>query len=58
MAMYVMPKALESLWVVARGKGFVWRDSSAKRRVMGEAAFTAVAMGMVMVSLLLADASR
>ena len=52
--MYVMPKALESIWVAARGKA----NPSVKRRMVGEAAFIAVAMGMVMVSPLLADVSR
>lgn len=45
--MYVMPKALESIWVTAHGKA----NPSMKKRMVGEAAFTAVAMGMVMVSL-------
>lgn len=47
--MYVMPKALESIWVTAHGKA----NPSMKKRMVGEAAFIAVAMGMVMVSLLL-----
>lgn len=46
LAMYVMPKALESIWVAARGKAY----PSVKTRMVGEAAFIAVAMGMVMVS--------
>jgi hypothetical protein len=49
--MYVMPKALESLWTVSRGKA----NRNAGRWVTGEALFTAVAMGMVMVSPLLAN---
>ena len=44
--MYVMPKALESIWVAARGKA----NPSVKKRMVGEAVFIAVAMGMVMVS--------
>jgi len=49
--MYVMPKALESIWVAAHGKA----NPSVKKRMIGEAAFIAVAMGMVMVSPLLAS---
>jgi hypothetical protein len=52
--MYVMPKALESVWVAARGKA----NPSLKRRMMGEVAFIAVAMGMVMVSPSLAGILR
>jgi len=44
LAMYVMPKALESIWVAARGKA----NPSVKKRTMSEAAFIAAAMGMVM----------
>lgn len=51
LAMYVMPKALESLWVAARGKA----NPSTRRRMMGEVAFIAAAMGMVMVSLLVVE---
>lgn len=54
LAMYVMPKALESLWVAARGKV----NHSSRRRIIGEAAFTAAAMGMVMVSPLLVNALK
>lgn len=43
LAMYVLPKAMESAWLTARGKGWVFRTGSA-----GEALLTAVAMGMVM----------
>ena len=25
LAMYVLPKGLESAWVMARGKGYVWK---------------------------------
>jgi len=52
--MYVMPKALESIWVAAHGKA----NPSVKKRMIGEAAFIAVAMGMVMVSPLLAGVLR
>ncbi|KIK10420.1 hypothetical protein PISMIDRAFT_20421 [Pisolithus microcarpus 441] len=44
LAMYALPKAMESAWLTARGKGWVFRTGSA-----GEALLTAVAMGMVMV---------
>src|SRR5258706_7448949 len=54
LAMYVMPKALESIWVAARGKA----NPSVKKRMVGEAAFIALAMGMVMVSPLLAGVLR
>lgn len=54
LAMYVMPKALESIWVAARGKA----NPSVKRRMMGEVAFISVAMGMVMVSPPLAGVLR
>lgn len=54
LAMYVMPKALESLWVAARGKA----THSSRRRIIGEATFTAAAMGMVMVSPLLVNALK
>ncbi|KIK10418.1 hypothetical protein PISMIDRAFT_20422 [Pisolithus microcarpus 441] len=43
LAMYALPKAMESAWLTARGKGWVFRTGSA-----GEALLTAVAMGMVM----------
>ncbi|KAI6152466.1 hypothetical protein BKA82DRAFT_4012931 [Pisolithus tinctorius] len=43
LAMYVLPKAMESPWLTTRGKGWVFRIESA-----GEALLTAVAMGMVM----------
>jgi len=51
LAMYIMLKALESPWVAVNGKD----NPSARRRVLGKAAFVAAAMGMVMVSPLLAD---
>jgi hypothetical protein len=56
LAMYVMPKALESAYAAARGK--ILGKYSPQRRAIGEAAFTAVAMGMVMVSPFLANALR
>ena len=42
--MYVLPKGLESAWVMARGKGWVFRTGK-----WGETLLTALAMGMVMV---------
>ena len=47
LAMYVLPKGLESAWVMARGKGWVFRTGK-----WGETLLTALAMGMVMVCLL------
>ncbi|KAI0312802.1 hypothetical protein OF83DRAFT_1066610 [Amylostereum chailletii] len=43
LAMYVLPKGLESAWVMARGKGLVFRTGQ-----YGEALLTAIGMGMVM----------
>lgn len=43
LAMYVLPKGLESVWVMARGKGLVFRTGD-----FGEALLTATGMGMVM----------
>lgn len=43
LAMYVLPKGLESAWIAARGKGLVFRTGK-----HGNALFTAVGMGMVM----------
>ncbi|KAH9833869.1 uncharacterized protein C8Q71DRAFT_179302 [Rhodofomes roseus] len=43
LAMYVMPKALESAWLMARGRGWVGRTGQ-----WGEVLLTAVGMGMVM----------
>jgi hypothetical protein len=43
LTMYVLPKVLESTWVMARGKGWVFRTGK-----WGETLLTAVAMGMVM----------
>ncbi|EIW76437.1 hypothetical protein CONPUDRAFT_85000 [Coniophora puteana RWD-64-598 SS2] len=43
LAMYVVPKALESAWLTARGKGWVFRTGQG-----GEMALTAFGMGMVM----------
>jgi hypothetical protein len=44
LAMYVLPKGLESAWVAARGRGLVFPTGN-----WGESALTGVAMGMVMV---------
>jgi len=43
LAMYVLPKGLESAWVAARGKGLVFRTGK-----HGSALLTAIGMGMVM----------
>ncbi|KAH9029497.1 hypothetical protein EDB85DRAFT_1966271 [Lactarius pseudohatsudake] len=43
LAMYVLPKGLESVWVAARGKGLVFRTGK-----HGNALLTAIGMGMVM----------
>ncbi|KAF8489481.1 hypothetical protein F5888DRAFT_1746487 [Russula emetica] len=43
LAMYVLPKGLESAWVAARGKGLVFRTEK-----HGSALLTAIGMGMVM----------
>ncbi|KAA1466654.1 hypothetical protein DENSPDRAFT_767742 [Dentipellis sp. KUC8613] len=43
LAMYVLPKGLESAWVMARGKGLVFRTGD-----FGEVMLTAIGMGMVM----------
>ncbi|EMD40278.1 hypothetical protein CERSUDRAFT_79950 [Gelatoporia subvermispora B] len=43
LAMYVLPKGLESAWVMARGKGLVFRTGE-----FGEAMLSAMGMGMVM----------
>ncbi|KAJ7717024.1 hypothetical protein B0H16DRAFT_1612354 [Mycena metata] len=43
LAMYVLPKGLESVWVAARGRGLVFRTGN-----WGESVLTAMAMGMVM----------
>ncbi|KAJ7913851.1 hypothetical protein B0H13DRAFT_458894 [Mycena leptocephala] len=43
LAMYVLPKGLESAWVAARGRGLVFRTGN-----WGESVLTGVAMGMVM----------
>jgi hypothetical protein len=42
--MYVLPKGLESLWVVARGHGLVWHTGN-----WGEGALACVSMAIVMV---------
>lgn len=44
LAMYVLPKGLESAWVMARGKGWVFRTGK-----WGETLLTAIGMAMVMV---------
>ncbi|KAG6881989.1 hypothetical protein C0993_012316, partial [Termitomyces sp. T159_Od127] len=43
LAMYVLPKGLESVWVMLRGKGWVFRTGN-----WGESALTALGMAMVM----------
>ncbi|TFK46974.1 hypothetical protein OE88DRAFT_1637361 [Heliocybe sulcata] len=43
LAMYVLPKGLQSAWVMARGKGLVFRTGK-----FGEPLLTAIGMGMVM----------
>lgn len=45
LTMYVLPKALESAWAGARGKGFVRGGGAA-----GEAVLAAIGMGMVMAT--------
>ena len=44
--MYVLPKGLESIWVMARGKGWVFKTGR-----WGEVLLTSLGMAMVMVSL-------
>jgi hypothetical protein len=51
LAMYVLPKGLESLWVVARGHGLIWHTGN-----WGEGVLAGVGMGMVMVRILLSRA--
>ncbi|GLB34301.1 putative peroxisome organization [Lyophyllum shimeji] len=43
LAMYVLPKGLESAWIMARGKGWVFRTGN-----LGEMWLTALGMAMVM----------
>ncbi|KAJ6588659.1 hypothetical protein B0H19DRAFT_1100514 [Mycena capillaripes] len=43
LAMYVLPKGLESLWVVLRGHGLIWHTGN-----WGEGVLAGVGMGMVM----------
>ncbi|KAK7044470.1 WD-repeats-region domain-containing protein [Favolaschia claudopus] len=43
LAMYVLPKSLESVWVAARGRGLVFRTGN-----WGESVLTGLAMGLVM----------
>jgi hypothetical protein len=45
LTMYVLPKALESAWAMARGRGWVGYTGA-----WGESALTAVGMGMVMAT--------
>jgi hypothetical protein len=45
LAMYVLPKGLESIWVVARGKGLVFRTGK-----WGDVMLAALGMAMVMVN--------
>jgi len=45
LAMYVLPKGLESAWVMARGKGWVFRTGK-----WGETLLTAIGMAMVMAT--------
>ena len=45
LAMYVLPKALESIWVTARGKGLVFRTGK-----WGDVILAALGMAMVMVN--------
>ncbi|KAG6887779.1 hypothetical protein C0995_012802 [Termitomyces sp. Mi166 len=44
LAMYVLPKGLESVWVMSRGKGWVFRMGN-----WGESALTALRMAMDMI---------
>ncbi|KAJ7047980.1 hypothetical protein C8F01DRAFT_1009659, partial [Mycena amicta] len=44
LAMYTLPKGLESLWIVARGRGLVGRTGN-----WGEGVLAAIGTGMVMV---------
>lgn len=43
LAMYVLPKGLESVWIMARGKGWVFKTGN-----WGEGLLTALGMAMVM----------
>ncbi|KAG5651486.1 hypothetical protein H0H81_008486 [Sphagnurus paluster] len=43
LAMYVLPKGLESAWIMARGKGLVFRTGN-----LGETWLTALGMAMIM----------
>jgi hypothetical protein len=45
LTMYVLPKALESAWAIARGRGWVGHTGA-----WGQSALTAVGMGMVMAT--------
>jgi len=48
LAMYVLPKALESAWKVARGKGYLPGSEATRKSGMGESLLTAIGMAMVM----------
>jgi len=48
LAMYVLPKALESTWKVARGKGYLPGSEATRRSGLGEMILTAIGMAMVM----------
>lgn len=52
LAMYVLPKALESAWKVARGRGYLPGSEATSRSGMGESLLTAIGMAMVMVGAL------
>ena len=45
LAMYVLPKGLESIWLTARGKGLVFRTGK-----WGDVILMALGMAMVMVN--------
>jgi hypothetical protein len=53
LAMYVLPKGLEGAWVMARGKGWVFRTGK-----WGEMLLTAIGMAMVMVRFSLSSLLR
>jgi len=48
LAMYVLPKALESAWNVARGKGYLPGSEATRKSGIGEPLLTAIGMAMVM----------
>ncbi|KAI9569230.1 hypothetical protein HD554DRAFT_592086 [Boletus coccyginus] len=53
LAMYVLPKGLESAWLTARGKGWIFRTGEFGRMVL-----TAIGMGMVMVRFVSSKVTR